>query len=144
MKPFLGIQPPEVPDYADFAAHTEPYGSYDAPDAQLYEDLRSADSTLWSEIDDALKAAREAFTEVKRLGAKAAKAQGVEAAWVKEVQSVLASCVAAGVSVAGVKSAVAEIKGNEEKVKVSVEVPEAGAGKRYAEGWVVVKVAKTS
>jgi hypothetical protein len=145
MKPFLGIQPPEVPDYADFAAHTQPYGAYDAPDAQLYTDLRTADAELWTEIDGALKAAREAFTEVKRLGAKAAKAQGVEAAWVADVQSALASCVAAGVAVAGAKSAVAEFKGEEEEeaVRLKVEVPPAGAGKRYAEGWVIAKVIKT-
>jgi hypothetical protein len=29
-----------------------------------------------------------------------------------------------------------------EKLGVKIEVPESGAGKRYAEGWVVVKVLK--
>ena len=144
MKPFLGIQPPEVPEYADFASHTQPYGAYDAPDTKLHADLRSGDAELWTEIDGALKAAREAFGEVKVLGAKAAKAQGVEEAWVKDVQSELASCVAVGVAVASLKSAAGAGEGEQgEKDRVKIEIPEAGSGKRYAEGWVVGKVVKT-
>jgi hypothetical protein len=65
----------------------------------------------------------------------------VETAWAKDVQSVLASCIALGVAVAGVKDAAMK-KGERNELGVKIEVPESGAGKRYAEGWVIVKVLK--
>jgi hypothetical protein len=61
--------------------------------------------------------------------------------WTKDVQSALASCIALGVAIAGVKSAVTK-KTEGFELGAKVEVPESGAGKRYAEGWVVVKVLK--
>ncbi|KAF2024721.1 amino-acid N-acetyltransferas-like protein subunit Mak10 [Setomelanomma holmii] len=146
MKPFLALQPPEVPPFEDFKAHTQPYGAYDSPLPALTEDLRKKDSELWTEIDASIKAAKDSFAEVKRLGARAAKAEGVEKAWSKEVQGKLASCVALGVAVAGVKDAVGrkeESVSVREGLGVKVEVPESGMGKRYAEVWVVVKVLKT-
>ncbi|KAH4132658.1 hypothetical protein HBH47_011080 [Parastagonospora nodorum] len=141
MKPFLSLQPPEVPPFADFKEHTQPYGAYFSPVDAFKADLLDAKSELWTEIDSSLKGAKEAFAEYKKLGARAAKTEGVEKAWAKDVQSVLASCIALGVAVAGVKDAVMKA-GEGGGVGVKIEVPESGAGKRYAEGWVVVKVAK--
>ncbi|KAF2129061.1 amino-acid N-acetyltransferas-like protein subunit Mak10 [Dothidotthia symphoricarpi CBS 119687] len=141
MKPFHMLQPPEVPAFDDFQTHTQPYGAFSSPASTFYSDLQDAKSDVWSEIDTSLKAAKGAFAEMKKLGAKAAKAEGVEKAWVKEVQSALASCIALGVAVAGVKNAVLkkDIAAGED-MGIKVEVPEAGTGKRYAEGWVVAKV----
>lgn len=141
MKPFLSLEPPEVPPFEDFKAHTQPYGSYTAPDAAFTADLHAKDSEMWSEIEGSLKTAKDAFAELKKLGATAARAQGVEKAWAKDVQSQLTSCVALGVAVASVKARVTEGEGAAVE-GIKVENPESGVGKRYAEGWVVVKVLK--
>jgi hypothetical protein len=140
MKPFLSLQPPEVPPFEDFKEHTQPYGAYNAPNDTFKGELSNPDFPLWAEIDSSIKAAKESFTELKKLGAKAAKADGVEKAWSKDVQSALASCIALGVAVAGVKDAV--VRNGIAEVRVKAEVPEGGVGKRYAEGWVVVRVLK--
>lgn len=142
MKPFLTLQPPEVPPFEDFKAHTQPYGPHASPTPQFSTDVRDTDSEMWREIADSLKVAKEAFTALKKLGAKAAKAEGVEKAWNKDVQSALASCVAAGVAVAGVKDAVGRRVEGDGALGVRVEVPGSGEGGRYAEGWVVVKIPK--
>jgi hypothetical protein len=142
MKPFLGLDPPEVPPFEDFAAHTQPFGTYTSPDAEFWTQVKDGEAELWAEIDRSVKSAKDAFAEVKKLGARAAKAEGVEGAWAREVQSALASCVALGVAVAGVKDAVGKM-GPDGKVGVRIEVPESGKGRRYAEGWVVVRVVKT-
>ena len=143
MKPFLSLQPPEAPPFEDFKAHTQPYGDYSSPDASFYTELQHPQSNLWSEIEHASKEAKETFAELKNLGAETARAEGAQQPWVKDVQSALASCVALGVAVAGVKDAVARnAKGDMQDLGIKVEIPEAGAGKRYTEGWVVVKVLK--
>jgi hypothetical protein len=141
MKPFLSLQPPEVPPFEDFKEHTQPYGEYGTPNAMFTAELHDAHSELWTGIDHCIKGAKESFAELKKLGARAAKAEGVETAWAKDVQSVLASCIALGVAVAGVKDAAMK-KGERNELGVKIEVPESGAGKRYAEGWVIVKVLK--
>lgn len=142
MKPFLGLQPPEAPPFADFKTHTQPYSDVNAPDAAFQHDVKDPASGLWSELDAHLRNAKEAFGDLKKIGARAARAGGVSGAWGKGVQSALASCVALGVAVAGVKAAAGKRGEKEEGLGVSVEIPEAGTGKRYAEGWVVVKIAK--
>lgn len=146
MKPFLAVQPSEVPPFDDFKAHTQPYGPYAAPDAGFAADLRNEKSALWEEVDGNVRTAKEAFAELKRLGAGAARCAGVEKAWGKEVQSLLASCVALGVAAAGVRDAVRKAgEGEEVNVRalgVRAEIPESGIKKRYAEGWVVVKISK--
>ncbi|KAF1363780.1 amino-acid N-acetyltransferas-like protein subunit Mak10 [Lizonia empirigonia] len=144
MKPFLAVQPPEVPPYADFKAHTQPYGAYASPDAGFAADLRDARSALWAEVDGNVRAAKEAFAELKRLGASAARWSGAADAWRRDVQGLLASCVALGVASAGVKDAVGRAGrgGNVRALGVRAEIPESGGGMRYAEGWVVVRVVK--
>ncbi|KAH6642587.1 amino-acid N-acetyltransferas-like protein subunit Mak10 [Boeremia exigua] len=144
MKPFLAVQPSEVPPFEDFHAHTQPYGAYAAPDPGFAMDLRNEGSELWAEVDGNVRAAREAFVELKRLGAGAARCAGVERVWSSEVQSLLASCVALGVAAAGVKDAVrkAGSDGDVRALGIRAEIPESAAKKRYAEGWIVVKVVK--
>lgn len=142
MKPFLGLQPPEVPSFPDFIQHSQPYGPYTSPTTQFTTDLHNPTSDLWTDIETSVRGAKEAYAKLKKLGARAAKAEGVEKAWNKDVQSVLASCVAAGVAVAGVKDAVVKRNGEERGLGIKVEVPESGGGKRYSEGWVVVRVVK--
>ena len=88
-----------------------------------------------------MRRAREAFTTVKNGGPRNAKAEGVGEAWLKDVKNVLASCVALGVAIAGVKSKVGGLAaGGVEGLGVRAEIPE--MGKRYAEGWIVGKVVK--
>jgi hypothetical protein len=149
MKPFLALSPPEAPPFEDFQAHSQPYGPpppslADSPPEAFVRDVRDGESSLWKEVDTHLKAAKAAFTEYKKLGAEAAKAKGVEASWSEEVKSLLASCVSLGLAVKGIKDAVlAGDEGGEEVGKrIKIEIPEAGAGKRYAEGWIVGKVSR--
>lgn len=141
MKPFLAVQPPEVPPFEDFKEHTQPYGPYSAPDPGFVTDIRNETSDLWHEVDGNVRAAKEAFAELKRLGAGAARSEGVEKAWNAEVQSALASCIALGVASAGIKDAVKKA-GGFERLRIRAEIPDSGAKKRYAEGWVVVKIVK--
>ena len=141
MKPFLALQPIEVLPFTDFQTSLQPYGPYTLPSSSLYTDLRNAESTLWTNIDTALKLARESFAKVKRYGAENSKAGGVQQAWGKDINGLLASCVALGVAVAGVKDAAREVEDGG-TVGVGVEIPGAGVGKRYAEGWIVGVVRK--
>lgn len=141
MKPFLTLQPPEVPPFPAFQAALQPYGSYGAPTTALEVDLRNPESALWTDVDSSIRVAKDAFLEVKRLGPQKSRAAGVEVAWGKELQGMLASCVALGVAVASVKSAVKD-EANKVGLGIKAEIPAAGAGKRYAEGLVVVKVVK--
>ncbi|CAN9356593.1 unnamed protein product [Alternaria alternata] len=149
MKPFLALSPPEAPPFEDFQAHSQPYGPpppslADSSPEAFVRDVRDEGSSLWHEVDTHLKAAKAAFTEYKKLGAEAAKAKGVEASWSEEVKSLLASCVSLGLAVKGIKDAVmvGDEGGEEVGKRIEIEIPEAGAGKRYAEGWIVGKVSR--
>jgi len=142
MKPFLSLQSPEVPLFSSFQNTVQPYGPYDAATAELFKHLKDHDSILWTKIDMSLKEAKDAFAKVKKSGAVKARAGGVEQAWNKEIQGILASCVALGVAVAGVKSAVQHIEAGGENVAIRVEIPGPGAEKRYSEGWVIPKLEK--
>jgi hypothetical protein len=153
MKPFLALQPPEAPPFDDFKAHSQPYGpvpssSEPSPPAFL-ADVKDRHSQLWQEVDDRVKAAKAAFAEYKRLGAGTAKADGVKASWDDEVKRMLATCVALGLAVTGIKDAImGEGVGTDTDSKedvgkgFNVEIPEAETGKRYAEGWIVGRVVK--
>jgi hypothetical protein len=150
MKPFLALQPPEAPPFDDFLTHSQPYGAPPGtstpPPEAFTTDVRNGDSSLWQEIDVHVKAAKAAFTEYKKLGPEAAKAKGVEMSWNEEVKNLLATCVALGLAVKGIKDGVAgeaEAKAHADAANgIKVEVPEAGTGARYAEGWIVGKVVK--
>ncbi|KAH8726101.1 amino-acid N-acetyltransferase-like protein subunit Mak10 [Phaeosphaeriaceae sp. PMI808] len=142
MKPFLALEPPEVPPFEDFKTHTQPYGEYAVPDERFAVEVADGEAEVWGEVEGNLKGAREAFAEVKRLGAGAARAEGVKGPWGRDIQSVLASCVALGIAISGVKGAVLKRGGKNEGLGIKLEVPDSAVGKRYAEGWVVGKVVK--
>ncbi|KAH6868851.1 Mak10 subunit, NatC N-terminal acetyltransferase-domain-containing protein [Alternaria rosae] len=152
MKPFLALQPPEAPPFDDFKAHSQPYGpvpsSSEAPPEAFVQDVVDKDSQLWHEVDDRIKAAKAAFAEYKRLGVGTAKAEGVKASWEDEVKRMVASCVSLGLAVKEIKDCVVGEGGIKEEEKgdlcggFKMEIPEAGTGKRYAEGWIVGKVVK--
>jgi hypothetical protein len=135
MKPFLALSPPLVQPFEEFAAQVHPYGAYDAPSGEFWRDVRDGESGLWKSIDEHVRGAKVAFAGVKKGGAGVVRAGGVAEAWERDVKGLGASCVAVGVAVAGVKSAVGELG-------IRIEVPEMESGKRYAEGWVVGKVVK--
>jgi N-alpha-acetyltransferase 35, NatC auxiliary subunit len=140
MRPFLNLSPSEVPTFEDFSADVMPYGPFDEPNDQFEKHIRDPKSELWTKLDEKVKAAKESFAQLKSFGAKGAKAMGVEKAWAKDIQGLLASCIALGVAVAGVKDAVKNATGGDLGIKA--EIPEIGSGKRYAEGWAVAKVVK--
>lgn len=142
MKPFLILSPAEVPPFEKFKEAVMPYGPYHEPDPRFAHDLCDPDSVLWTELAERIKSAKTSFAQLKGFGAKGAKAVGVEKVWSKDVQGLLASCIALGVAVAGVKAAIGDGFWGEKEVGIKVEVPEMGTGKRYAEAWVVGKVGK--
>ncbi|KAF1952010.1 amino-acid N-acetyltransferas-like protein subunit Mak10 [Byssothecium circinans] len=148
MKPFLSLHPVEVPPFEEFRDKVLPYGAYDSPSPSLVTELRNPESGVWKDIDAALKEAREGFARVKKYGARACRAGGVEEAWEMEVKGLLASCVSLGLGVAGVRVAVEGVReevgveGLREALGIKVEIPAAGEGGRYSEGWVVGKVVK--
>jgi len=142
MKPFLALQPPEAPSYADLTAPTLPYGSPATPDPQFARDVADASALLWRNLEHDLRRAKAAFAALKTLGCAAARARGVADAWATGVQRGLASCVALGVAVAGVKREVCGGDGDETGPRLRVEIPAAGEGLRYVEGWVVARVVK--
>lgn len=143
MKPFLSLSPPEAPPFEDFKTHTQPYGEYTAPDPSFFTHVKDLSSELWTEVDLHLKAAKDILAEVKKMGPVAAKSNGVEKAWTKNVQNALASCVALGVAIAGVKDAVAEKNTTiGTALGIKIEIPEPGTGNRYCDEWIVAKVVK--
>ncbi|KAF2788904.1 amino-acid N-acetyltransferas-like protein subunit Mak10 [Melanomma pulvis-pyrius CBS 109.77] len=150
MKPFLALQPPEVPPFKDWLDKVQPYGPYELPSPSFLADVQNADSQLWSNMDANIKRAKEAFSAVMKIGATNAKCGGVKEAWARDVKGVLASCVALGIAVAGVRSRVArsgggikmEVEMGVQGLGIGIEIPLMGTAKRYAEGWVVAKVVK--
>lgn len=137
MKVFLALQPPEVPPFADFQTSIQPFGPFSNSDSPLLSEIKNPGSQFWSTVDIHIEAAKRAFTSVKKGGAHKSKSGGVEMAWGKEIQGVLASCVALGVGIIGVKGALTK-----ETLGIKIEVPGFGAGKRYHESWIVGKVVK--
>ena len=139
MKPFLGLQPLEVPSFEEFQDDIQPYGPYAEPEAAFFDDLKNGESELWTDIDAAIKTAKNAFGQTKKYGAGNSKAGGVAQAWEKEIQGLLASCIALSLAVTGLKRAAQKIEAGQ-KATVTLELPEANQRKRYVEGWVVPKV----
>jgi hypothetical protein len=148
MKPFLALQPPEAPPFEDFKAHSQPYGppssSPSTTDESFIKHVKDKDSQLWQEVDTHVKAAKVAFAEYKKLGPSAAKVEGVNRSWENEVKSMLATCVSLGLAAKEVRDEVTgETDGDGGVGKgIRIDIPEAGTGKRYAEGWIVGKIAK--
>jgi hypothetical protein len=106
--------------------------------------VKDKDSQLWQEVDTHVKAAKVAFAEYKKLGPSAAKVEGVNRSWEDEVKSMLATCVSLGLAAKEVRDVVTGEKDGDGGVGkgIRIDIPEAGTGKRYAEGWIVGKIAK--
>ncbi|KAK3077330.1 hypothetical protein LTS18_010563, partial [Coniosporium uncinatum] len=130
MRPFLTISPPTLPSFQRYTQATQPLGPHTAPT----QDVFAAGLRLCNSVDVHVKTAKEQFAQVKKLGAKAAKADVVEESWKKEVSGVLASCIAAGVAGSGLRN----VCSGRLDEGVRVEVPEVVA--RYYGWWVVPKV----
>ncbi|KAF2268902.1 amino-acid N-acetyltransferas-like protein subunit Mak10 [Lojkania enalia] len=144
MKNFLNLHPSEVTEFSEFNNHTKPFGPYEKPDTDEVDYTKDkifkwmANPTFWSGMEEHVRRAKEACSLLRKLGPQAAHAVGVREAWDKEVQSTMASCVALGVAVLGLKLAA----GAEGPRGITIEFPTGGQGKRYHEGWVVGKVIK--
>jgi hypothetical protein len=147
MRPFLTLQPPEVPPFVEFEAQTQPFGDYDTPTGNLTTALKEGRDSIWNLLEVEIKAAKDAFVAVKKAGPAAIKATGVQARWDADIKGLLTSCVALGVAVAGVKGAVLAADLGKEgwisRLGITVVVPQTGPGKMYADGWAVPTVVKT-
>ncbi|KAF2836886.1 Mak10-domain-containing protein [Patellaria atrata CBS 101060] len=143
MKPFLRIGTPSPPDYEGFCADMQPCGMYDNP-AQ-HPSIILAE--LGPRIESWMQEAKAAFTALKKLGPSAAKATGVEHAWnkagfapyaIKDVSNVLLSCIAVGVTLAGLRGTFAKSGYDMDPKPVQAILPE--VDKRYHDAWVVPKI----
>ncbi|KAF2432306.1 Mak10-domain-containing protein [Tothia fuscella] len=130
MKPFLDVTGATVPPFAEYSESITLFGPYSSPTVNI----RSITPEYLSNIDTLVKEAKAGFASVKKMGVKAAMCEGVEGWWMKNVNSVLASCVAAGIAVSAVRG---RVERSEEEV-MGVEVLE--PGKRYHDWWVVPKI----
>jgi len=157
MKPFLALSPPEAPPFEDFKEYTLPFGplpcaagsaaaeASTSPGQDFVAAVKNPSSDTWSEIETHIQTAKTALQEYRRLGFQAAKAEGVQRSWESDVQSLVASCVALGLAVKGVKDGVVSAAAGSNEGEglvlgkgIRIEVPE--AGKRYSEGWIVPRV----
>lgn len=79
MKPFLAVDTPRMPPFDEFNNDLHPFGPYDAPDRPLPEIIYR----LTHDVDNMVKEAKGELAALKKLGAKAAKSEGVKEAWEK-------------------------------------------------------------
>ncbi|KAF2280481.1 amino-acid N-acetyltransferas-like protein subunit Mak10 [Westerdykella ornata] len=148
MRPFLALDPVEVPAWEDFKAHVLPWGEYSSPDRGFGDVLKGG--AVWGGLELDLRQAREAFARVKKAGAEGMRAVGSRGVWEGEVQGLMKSCVGLGVAVVGVRGAVEGVDvdgdgGWRGRLGVRIEVPgirDGGKVERYLEGWVVPRVVK--
>jgi hypothetical protein len=130
MKPFLTITGMGVPAFEEYFDAVQPWGPFSSPTVSL----SLIAPPFFAGIDGMVKEARTAFAEMRKMGPVSARAEGVEGWWSKNAGSLLSSCVAAGVAVAGVRGTVAEGGVSSKRV----ELPE--CGKRYHDWWVIPKI----
>jgi hypothetical protein len=132
MKPFLPVTGMGVPAFEEYSDAILPWGPIASPTVNL----KIIAPAFMSGIDGMIKEARVAFMEVRKMGATAARCEGVEEWWGKNLGGLIASCVATGVTVAGIRGKVSGKSGDVEGMVVEfVEV-----GKRYHDWWVVPKI----
>lgn len=79
MKPFLSVDTPHLPPFEEFDKDLHPFGPYDAPDRPMQEIVYR----LTHDVENMVKEAKVEFAAVKKLGAQAAKSDGVKDAWEK-------------------------------------------------------------
>lgn len=132
MKPFLGIKAPKTPNFDEFAQVVEPFGPYNNEHGMGDEVFQA----LLKDIGHQVNIAKEEFTKVKVIGAKAAGSAGLEDIFEKNIGGLIWSCIATNVAVARLSMSSKE-DGN---VKVTIELP--GPGGRKHEWWIVPTIKK--
>ncbi|KAF2755619.1 hypothetical protein EJ05DRAFT_108735 [Pseudovirgaria hyperparasitica] len=126
MKPFLRLNPPQIPTFEAFEEATRmPSGSQDDVFAKY-------------DVEGSVKEAKEAWAALKRLGARAAKSEVVQAAWEKNLASTIQSCIACGIAASTISNIPKDAGTGRVKEMFQVEIP--GEGKRYHDWWVVPKI----
>lgn len=136
MKPFLSVDTPHLPPFEEFDKDLHPFGPYDAPDRPMQEIVYR----LTHDVENMVKEAKVEFAAVKKLGAQAAKSDGVKDAWEKNVQNVLFSCIAVGLAGASLAKLTGEKKLAEIVQAKCVKMAEAELRKKYHDWWIVPKV----
>ncbi|RMZ72803.1 amino-acid n-acetyltransferase subunit mak10 [Pyrenophora seminiperda CCB06] len=168
MKPFLALSPPEAPPWEEWETCTAPFGPFPFPssssapptstttttasttttkhEASFTAAVTNPDSNLWTNMDSLVRQAKASLQEYKRLGQAAARAVGVKRCWEMEVRGLLASCVALGLSVRGVRevycgggdsSSSSSSSGELGKKDIKIQVPTVEKRFEGARGWVV-------
>lgn len=132
MKPFLGITAPKTPNFDEFAQAVEPFGPYNNEHGIGDEVIQA----LLKDLGHQVNIAKEEFTKVKVIGAKAAGSAGLEDIFEKNIGELIWSCIATNVAVARLNTS----SKDDENVKVTMELPAAGARKH--EWWVVPMIKK--
>ncbi|KAF2491857.1 Mak10-domain-containing protein [Lophium mytilinum] len=145
-KPFALLQPVEIIAFNTLTTHIHPFGPPESPTSPLELIVKHVQKApTYQPIDASIKRAKDAFAKLKKLGPKAASAEGVKEQWASRVQGCLFSCVAAGVAVAGLRAISGELKQTADakgRVRVEGVAEGEGEGKRYHEWWVVPKLVK--
>ncbi|KAH7058945.1 Mak10 subunit, NatC N-terminal acetyltransferase-domain-containing protein [Macrophomina phaseolina] len=136
MKPFLTVDTPRLPPFEEFDKDLHPFGPYDAPDRPLQEIV----FRLSHDVENMVKEAKTEFAALKKLGAKAAKSEGVKEAWEKNVQNVLLSCISAGLAGATLAKFASDEKLPEIVRAKGVRMAEPEQGKKYHDWWIVPRV----
>lgn len=104
-------------------------------------------SFLSETISNYLKTAKANFAVLKSASSEEGRFGGCEAAWSKEVQGALRSCISVGVAGAGVKGlcgkigveGLGDVLGKKDGLgSIEVKIPE--VGERYHGWWIVPKV----
>ncbi|KAL1634010.1 N-alpha-acetyltransferase, non-catalitic subunit [Neofusicoccum ribis] len=136
MKPFLAIETPRMPPFEEFDKDLHPFGPYDEPDRPLPEIIYR----LTHDVENMVKEAKSEIAALKKLGAKAAKSEGVKEAWDKNVQNALLSCIATGLAGATLAKLTRAENLAEIVQQKGVKMGEAEPGKKYHDWWIVPKV----
>lgn len=136
MKPFLTITVPEAPSFEEFVVAMKPFGSYLKPSHPI--NLIGAE--ILKEVEESVKTAKLEFNKMKKCGAQASGSGGLEPSWEQNINSILASCVSAGVTAAALwmdleRSSRMDVGGT---LKMSLLEP----GKRYHDWWIVPQIVR--
>lgn len=134
MKPFLPIGTPTLPSSDEMSAATNLTAN-------------SSFAAVFATISSRLASAKTALSAWKAVPADIGSYKGCEKAFKSEVQGVLGSIVATGITVALIKKVVeecgiktvADVQGKEEEVKKKLKVEVVGE-KRFSSLWAVPKV----
>ncbi|GME59842.1 Mak10 subunit NatC N(alpha)-terminal acetyltransferase [Neofusicoccum parvum] len=125
-----------MPPFEEFDKDLHPFGPYDAPDRPLPEIIYR----LTHDVENMVKEAKSEIAALKKLGAKAAKSEGVKEAWDKNVQNALLSCIATGLAGATLAKLTRAENLAEIVQQKGVKMGEAEPGKKYHDWWIVPKV----